>query len=108
LIQNGIKYNESTKPVVKIESFKKENQLILVFEDNGIGIKEEYYDQIFQFFKRLHNPSEYVGTGLGLGLCKKIIEKYNGNIHVNSELQVFTQFIITLPIVNMNVSTEKF
>lgn len=85
MIQNGIKYNESPTPEVKISSQTTEDKIIISFEDNGIGIEEEYHEQIFQFFKRLHTSDKYSGTGLGLGLCKKIVNSYDGYIQVFSE-----------------------
>jgi len=85
MIQNGIKYNESPKPEIKISSQTTDSQIIISFEDNGIGIEEEYHEQIFQFFKRLHTSDKYAGTGLGLGLCKKIVNSYDGYIQVFSE-----------------------
>ena len=64
--------------------------------DNGIGIKKEHHAEIFQLFKRVH-VGNYSGTGLGLGLCKKIIEKYEGEIEVDSVEGEYTQFCIKLP-----------
>lgn len=84
MIQNGIKYNDSEKPVIDISTQKTGNQLLISFKDNGIGIDNEYHEQIFQFFKRLHSSDKYQGTGLGLGLCKKIVNSYGGNIEVDS------------------------
>lgn len=84
MIQNGIKYNESETPTIDISTQKSNNQLFISFKDNGIGIDDEYHDQIFQFFKRLHTSDKYQGTGLGLGLCKKIVNSYGGDIEVDS------------------------
>ena len=97
-IQNGIKYNESNPPEIHISATEVNHHLHLSFQDNGIGIEAEYHDQIFQFFKRLHNASEYQGTGLGLGLCKKIIDSYQGEIKVDSRLGEGTKFTILLPL----------
>ncbi len=97
LIQNGIKYNESTQPIVNIQTEQTNNQLRIHFEDNGIGMKEEYFDSIFEYFKRLHTEKKYKGTGLGLGLCKKIIQNYNGNISVQSRIGEGSVFTIQLP-----------
>ena len=97
LIQNGLKYNTSAIPEIIIYSEQNDQEIKLYFRDNGIGIAQEHYSQIFEFFKRLHTKKEYVGTGLGLGLCKKIVEKYNGKIAVESEVGVYTLFSITLP-----------
>jgi len=72
LIENGIKFNQSTTPKVEITSSSNDTFVQLVFKDNGIGIEEMYHDKIFEFFQRLHNNSEYEGTGIGLGLCKKL------------------------------------
>lgn len=96
-IQNAIKYNDSTQPIVKIKTQETNSHILLSFEDNGIGIEEKYHDQIFQFFKRLHNNNEYQGTGLGLGLCKKIMDGYNGQITVNSSPQQGTTFTLEFP-----------
>lgn len=97
-IQNGIKYNESKSPQVKITGTKTDSDFKISFVDNGIGIEEKYFEQIFQFFKRLHNSTVYQGTGLGLGLCKKIITKYKGKVEVESELGIGTTFTIVLPL----------
>jgi light-regulated signal transduction histidine kinase (bacteriophytochrome) len=84
MIQNGIKYNESKIPTIDISSQRTKKQLLISFKDNGIGIDNEYHSQIFQFFKRLHTSEKYQGTGLGLGLCKKIVNSYGGDIEVDS------------------------
>jgi signal transduction histidine kinase len=96
MIENGIKYNESPIPKIKISSQTTDNQVIISFEDNGIGIEEEYHEQIFQFFKRLHTTDKYSGTGLGLGLCKKIVNSYDGYIQIFSEMGKGSIFQIVL------------
>ena len=101
-IQNGIKYNESKQPTVRVFSSEVDKTLRLSFEDNGIGIEEEYHEQIFQFFKRLHNSIKYQGTGLGLGLCKKIINNYDGQIETHSKPGAGTTFTILLPLEQIN------
>lgn len=98
LIQNSIKYNTSGVPKITITSEKNKKYHIIHFTDNGIGIAEEYHQQIFEFFKRLHNKDKYQGTGLGLGLCKKIIEQYNGKININSKVGAYSTFSIHLPL----------
>lgn len=97
IIQNGIKYNESVPPTVNIRTEQGNQQLIIHFEDNGIGIEEEYFERIFLFFKRLHTQEKYKGTGLGLGLCKKIIQNYNGEILVESKIGKGSIFTLQLP-----------
>ena len=98
VIQNGIKYNQSKTPIIQIWAEQSEAFLYIHFKDNGIGIPEEYYDKIFQYFQRLHHSNDYTGTGLGLGLCNKIINRYNGQILVDSVLEQGTTFTLQLPI----------
>jgi len=98
LIQNGIKYNEHPEPNVNIWSSEENGQLHLHFQDNGIGIEEEYHEYIFEYFKRLHTVDEYEGTGIGLGLCKKIVQAYEGEIVVVSEKDEGSTFTMKLPL----------
>jgi len=107
IIQNGIKYNESATPTVNVRTEQTDKQLLIHFEDNGIGIKEEYFDRIFQFFKRLHTHDKYKGTGLGLGLCKKIIQNYNGHISVQSNIGSGSIFTLQLPHLVQTEMTKK-
>jgi light-regulated signal transduction histidine kinase (bacteriophytochrome) len=67
-------------------------------EDNGIGIDSNYYDQVFQIFKRLHINDEYKGTGIGLAITKRIIERHSGQIWVESDLGKGSKFYFTIPI----------
>lgn len=97
LIENGIKYNESISPKIQLKIEDEKNNFILVFQDNGIGIAPEYHKKIFQFFKRLHTHDKYKGTGIGLGLCKKIVHTYNGKITIDSSEGQGTIFKIILP-----------
>lgn len=106
-IQNGIKYNQSAEPRIEITTEERKNFITIHFTDNGIGIPEEYRCQIFDFFKRLHTSQEFPGTGLGLGICKKIINKYDGRIEVDSEISVFSTFSIHLPVTKIDLVPKK-
>lgn len=99
LIGNGIKYRKkSIDPIIKISSKTSSAELIIEIEDNGIGIDEKYKDQIFEMFKRLHSKREYEGSGIGLAICKKIVNLYKGDIELNSKLGLGSKFIIKLPV----------
>ncbi len=97
IIQNGIKYNSSKLPQIEIWAEENNDTLNIFFKDNGIGIEEKYQEQIFKYFKRLHTKIEYSGNGIGLGLCKKIVQDYNGKIKVQSIAGKGSIFIIDLP-----------
>ena len=99
LIFNSFKYkSEGKPPIIKIFAKKKENNYWEIFiQDNGIGFDEKYADRIFKPFQRLHGRSKYEGSGLGLTICKKIVEQHNGTISAFSKPGVGTTFILTLP-----------
>jgi PAS domain S-box-containing protein len=85
LIQNGIKYNISDTPVIRIMCTENAKYVNYTIEDNGIGIDEQYAQQIFEPFQRLHNKHNFPGTGLGLSICRKIIDRLNGKIWLESK-----------------------
>ncbi|RYD74719.1 MAG: GHKL domain-containing protein [Sphingobacteriales bacterium] len=97
LISNAIKFRrQEVKPVIKI-CFKNIGKFTRVtVEDNGIGMSMEYKDRIFQIFQRLHTRDKYPGTGIGLAICKKIVERHGGQIWVESTLGIGTKFIFTI------------
>ncbi|HEX7468102.1 MAG TPA: ATP-binding protein, partial [Methanobacterium sp.] len=100
LIANAIKFRSSDTPKIHISAQIEENQLILSVSDNGIGIDLQYSERIFEVFQRLHRRDEYEGTGMGLFLTKKILERHNGHIWVESESGNGSTFYFTLPIEN--------
>ncbi|MEO1518085.1 MAG: tetratricopeptide repeat protein [Bacteroidota bacterium] len=97
LISNGIKYNQSMIPKVVITYELMDGEYFFYVKDNGIGIPEEFHQQIFVMFKRLHTRQTYKGSGLGLAISKKAIHQMNGSIWVESEEGQGSKFIFTLP-----------
>ncbi|CAM3890363.1 ATP-binding protein [Mucilaginibacter galii] len=95
VINNAIKYSsKSNPPKVKIDGRETNSEVIYTISDNGVGIDLNYYDRIFDLFKRMDNVRKYEGTGVGLAIVKRIIEKHNARIWVESELGVGTVFYI--------------
>jgi light-regulated signal transduction histidine kinase (bacteriophytochrome) len=86
LLANAIKYRGKERPTIEIEAVQRNNDWRFSVKDNGIGIDAQYANDIFGIFKRLHSAAEYSGTGMGLAICKRIIERYGGQIWVESEL----------------------
>jgi light-regulated signal transduction histidine kinase (bacteriophytochrome) len=97
LINNAIKFRkEGTPPQLKIAARQKKNSWQFSFTDNGIGIARENFDRIFIIFQRLHNRSQYNGSGIGLSHCKKIVELHKGKIWLESEPGKGTTFYFTI------------
>ncbi|MGZ0171320.1 MAG: ATP-binding protein [Planctomycetales bacterium] len=97
LIGNGIKYRGERKPRIEITSKDDSDHWTFTVRDNGIGIAPQFYDQIFIIFKRLHTRNEYAGTGIGLALCKRIVERHGGEIRVESSPGAGTAFHVSIP-----------
>jgi len=98
LIGNGLKYRKKdVNPVVKVSCVAEGGVIRILVEDNGIGFEQEYAEQIFEPFLRLHSKSEYEGTGMGLAICKKIVEHHGWTISVDSKPNVGATFCVTLP-----------
>ncbi len=97
LITNAIKFRKKdTKPILHISMIKDKQERIVSIQDNGIGFEEEYKDKIFQQFQRLHDRSEYEGTGMGLAIVKKIVETNTGTIDVSSKPGEGSCFVVRL------------
>ena len=111
LINNALKFSVE-KPVLTIscrhlpkdeiilynDLSSESNYIELIFKDNGIGFEQKHAKQIFTIFKRLNSKDKYEGTGIGLALCKKIVDNHHGFITVTSELGIGTSFSIILPV----------
>jgi light-regulated signal transduction histidine kinase (bacteriophytochrome) len=100
LIGNALKFKKSDSvPIVKVYSKKidRENHTLFI-EDNGIGFEKKYEEKIFQVFQRLHTREQYEGSGMGLAICRKIVERHGGSIIAESVVNQGTRFIMTLPI----------
>jgi light-regulated signal transduction histidine kinase (bacteriophytochrome) len=97
LIGNAIKFHDSAPPQVTISAERQEQNWLFVVEDNGIGIDPAYAERIFVIFRRLHTRDEYPGTGIGLAICKKIVEQHGGRIWVEPRLGRGSRFLFTLP-----------
>ena len=101
LISNAIKFRSTDKrPVINVTVEQQNGKVLFKVQDNGIGLDMKYAQQIFQIFNRLHTTDKYQGSGIGLALCKKIIERHNGNIWVESKPQVGTSVYFTLAAVS--------
>ncbi|MBL7779407.1 MAG: PAS domain S-box protein [Chitinophagales bacterium] len=96
LIDNGIKFVRDKKPQIVITAEQLPNHVQFTIKDNGIGIRDEFKDRIFQIFQRLHNDSEYSGTGIGLAICKKIVQLHQGKIWFESKEGEGTTFYFTI------------
>ena len=97
LIGNALKFRSEKKPEINISAEEKPTEWLFSIRDNGIGIEEKYKEKIFIIFQKLHLNTEFQGTGIGLSICQKIVERYNGKIWVESELGKGSVFKFTIP-----------
>ena len=97
IIGNAIKYRSSEPPKIHISATNKDNDWLFSIKDNGLGMDPKYSDKVFKIFRRLHTNSEYEGTGVGLAITKRIIERHNGQIWVESEPGNGSTFYFTIP-----------
>ncbi len=98
LIGNALKYRSEKQPFIHVAAEKRGTHWLFSVIDNGIGIDSQYKERIFGLFKRLHSGDEYSGTGIGLAICKRIVERYGGRIWVESVPGEGSAFYFTLPV----------
>jgi light-regulated signal transduction histidine kinase (bacteriophytochrome) len=103
LISNAIKFRSDEALKIHISSQDSGNNWLFKVSDNGIGIDQEHQDKIFNVFKRLHTRDKYEGTGIGLAICKRVVDRHGGQIWVESELGKGSTFCFTIPKNKFNV-----
>jgi light-regulated signal transduction histidine kinase (bacteriophytochrome) len=100
LIANAIKFCGKGSPRIYVSVQKEDQSWVFSIQDNGIGIDLDFADRVFTIFQRLHTREEYPGTGIGLAICKKIVERHGGSIWVKSKVGEGSTFYFTLPVSN--------
>jgi len=100
LINNAFKFQREQPPRIHVGVEENPDKWVFSVSDNGIGIEEQYLERIFRVFQRLHSRREYAGTGIGLAICKKVVEHHGGSIWVKSELNVGSSFYFSIPKIN--------
>ncbi|MCY1073696.1 PAS domain-containing sensor histidine kinase [Archangium lansingense] len=96
LVGNAVKFRGEQPPRIRVSATREDDTITVAVEDNGIGIEPQYYERIFAIFQRLHGKEEYPGTGIGLSICKKIVERHGGRIWVESTPGQGSTFRFTL------------
>jgi PAS domain S-box-containing protein len=97
LFSNALKFQKNRTPEIDFSAKESENEWVFACKDNGIGIDSKYFDRIFVIFQRLHHRDEYSGTGIGLAICKRIVERHGGRIWVESQPDSGATFFFSLP-----------
>jgi light-regulated signal transduction histidine kinase (bacteriophytochrome) len=97
LIGNSLKFRSNSVPRIHVGIKASAHEWTVEVKDNGIGIEPQYYERIFMVFQRLFNKGEYPGTGIGLAICKKVVERHGGRIWVESRPGDGSSFYFTLP-----------
>jgi hypothetical protein len=97
LIGNALKFRAETPPRIHVGAQRQDGRWVLSVRDNGIGIEPQYFERIFHLFQRLHTRRRYSGTGIGLAICKRIIERHGGSIWVESQAGHGSTFYFSIP-----------
>lgn len=108
LIGNAIKFRGAHSPQIQITAEREEGSWRFSVQDNGIGIAAEHLDEVFGIFRRLHTRTEYAGNGIGLAICKKIVEHHGGSIWVESQPKKGSAFQFTIPVRKGHANDEHF
>lgn len=98
LLDNAIKFRGDAYPKIHIKTNQKSNAWIFSIHDNGIGIDPKQADRIFVLFQKLHQKGKFPGTGAGLAICKKIVERHGGHIWLDTDVNIGSKIVFTLPI----------
>lgn len=106
LIANAVKFRRQERLVVRIDARRHEQEWELSCADNGIGIEPEYAERVFLIFQRLHSRESYEGSGIGLAMCRKIVEYHGGRIWLDTDVREGACFRFTLPVANDRADTE--
>jgi len=98
LISNAIKFRGEQPPAIRISATRRDDEWLFGVADNGIGVEPEFADRVFVIFQRLHDRTQYAGTGIGLAMCRKIVEHLGGRIWLDTAYQDGAKFSFTLPV----------
>jgi light-regulated signal transduction histidine kinase (bacteriophytochrome) len=101
LLSNAVKFSKhKEKTIIEIGSYKKDNLVVYYVKDNGAGFDMQYYDKLFGIFQRLHSQEEFEGTGIGLAIVQKIVNRHNGTVWAESAIDIGSGFYFSLPGIN--------
>ncbi len=107
LISNGLKFHGDQPPKIRVDARRAGEFWEFSVTDNGIGIDPEYAERIFVIFQRLHNKADYPGTGIGLAMCRKIVEYHGGTIWLDTEVETGSRFCFTLPVIDADKEADE-
>jgi light-regulated signal transduction histidine kinase (bacteriophytochrome) len=106
LVGNALKFHGEQPPRVRVTVRRDGDFWEFAVADNGIGIDDDYAERIFVIFQRLHNKADYPGTGIGLAMCRKIVEYHGGRIWLDTSVESGSRFCFTLPVIDEDKETD--